>query len=506
MNIKKLLKPTISSKISLLFLAIIVIAAGIVRGYKISTPLADWHSWRQSDTASVTREMINSEGTLFIPEYQDLSNVPSGQDNLEGYRMVELPLLNFFTAKAGQQLFGKDLNLVVFSRQVTVGLSLISIIALYFITLKLSQNRLTSLLTAASFAFLPYSVFYSRVILPEPAMVTFALLSILFFLTWLEAKKFKLGWYLASWTAMAVALLLKPTAIFFTPVLIVAAIYKHKTSVLKQPLLWLFLMTLAPLLAWRQWIEQFPTGIPASSWLFNGNGIRLKPAWWRWLFAERIAKLILGYWGVLLVSLGLIGKSDSKKISYFDSVTLAWAGGMVLYLITFATGNVQHDYYQILLIPILSLLFARGIVWLTTSKAINQFLAVPVIGIAIGLTLFLSWYEIRGYYNINNPAIVEAGQAVDQNTPENAVVIAPYGGDTAFLFQTNRRGWPIGFEIEDKIDKGATHYVTTTYDDEARDLEEFYATVVKNDQYLILDLTQQLKPRPKKPEATSTAL
>ena len=45
-------------------------------------------------------------------------------------------------------------------------------------------------------------------------------------------------------------------------------------------------------------------------------------------------------------------------------------------------------------------------------------------------------------------------------------MIAPYDGDTAFLYQTNRQGWPI---VEKNIDylisRGADYYVSVKYDD-----------------------------------------
>ena len=41
-----------------LLLLVIVILGFAVRLYRIDFPLADWHSWRQVDTAGVTREFI----------------------------------------------------------------------------------------------------------------------------------------------------------------------------------------------------------------------------------------------------------------------------------------------------------------------------------------------------------------------------------------------------------------------------------------------------------------
>jgi hypothetical protein len=105
------------------------------------------------------------------------------------------------------------------------------------------------------------------------------------------------------------------------------------------------------------------------------------------------------------------------------------------------------------------------------------------------MMLAFSWYDVSGYFNINNPALAIAGRAVDTQTPANAKVIAPYQGDTAFLFQTNRSGWPIGSSIDEKIKLGATHYVSTSYDDEARQLEARFAVVDKTKEYILIDLT-----------------
>jgi hypothetical protein len=82
-----------------------------------------------------------------------------------------------------------------------------------------------------------------------------------------------------------------------------------------------------------------------------------------------------------------------------------------------------------------------------------------------GMEMF-GWYHIRDYFNINHPEIVEAGHSVEKLTKDKSLVIAPYGGDTAFLYQTNRAGWPI---IEDSMDKlikkGAQYYVSVNFDD-----------------------------------------
>jgi hypothetical protein len=127
------------------------------------------------------------------------------------------------------------------------------------------------------------------------------------------------------------------------------------------------------------------------------------------------------------------------------------------------------------------------------SQKFNALVSMGVISGLIISMLFLSYNQVKGYYNINHPEYAKAGKVADQILPKNAKVIAPqYGGDTAYLFQINRSGWPIGSDIDQKIKMGATHYVTTNFDQEAQDLEDKYMIIEKTSDYLIIDLT---KPR-----------
>ena len=71
----------------------ILIFAIVLRTYRLHAPLGDWHSWRQADTASVAWEYVQAGHVdLFHPRFHDVSSIPSGLDNPEGWRMVEFPL------------------------------------------------------------------------------------------------------------------------------------------------------------------------------------------------------------------------------------------------------------------------------------------------------------------------------------------------------------------------------------------------------------------------------
>lgn len=471
----------------------ILILAGLLRLYHITNPIADWHAFRQADTASVTREYVKHGVNFLVPRYHDFSNIQTGKDNPEGYRLVEFPLINGLIALAIRQW--PSLPLVLTSRLVSVGLSLGAIFVLFQLVKNLSGTRL-ALWSALAMAVLPYSIYYSRVILPEPALLATSLTSLLAFQYYLQGKGWK--WWGVSWVTLALAFLLKPFVGFLAPVYLILAWQKRGWRLLwSGDLLLLAVTSVVPFLLWRRWIATFSTGIPASNWLFNGNGIRLRPAWFRWLFWERLTKLILGGVGMGFAALNLFHLPQLKTRNWWQQdwvVYAAWWTGIVSYFIVIATGNVQHDYYQVMAVPIISITLARGLIigadW--THKRWPKVASLAIMLGGLVLTVIGSWHYVGGYFNVNHWEYVTAGEEVDKLTPSDAKVIAPAFGDTIFLFQTNRTGWPIGFEIPDKIAKGAEYYITTSYDDEARELEKSYVTVSKTEQYLLLNLTQPL--------------
>jgi hypothetical protein len=110
--------------------------------------------------------------------------------------------------------------------------------------------------------------------------------------------------------------------------------------------------------------------------------------------------------------------------------------------------------------------------------------------------LITGWNQIVGDYNINHPEIIEAGREVDKITPKNALVVAPYNGDTAFLYQTNRWGWPaIDNSVDNIIKEGAGYYVSVDLGSaDTKMIESRFTTIEKTDRYIIIDLLEPLKP------------
>lgn len=474
-----------------LFLVILVSIAVIgiaARLYKINGPIADWHSWRQADTAAVARNFEKFGVDPLRPRYDDLSNIQSGKDNPSGWRMVEFPVYQLLAVliKRAIPSFSVEVSLRFVSILATAG----TIFLLGVLGRKL-LNPVTGLFIAFFYAFLPYSMFYGRTTLPEPTGVFFSIAGLVIAVYAFDRREWQQGvLLLVSAASCAIALLIKPVMGFLLFPLVFLFLRNFRFSIGWVTKVIIYgVVSLLPLLLWRKWILQFPEGIAVYTWLFNEGNIRFKGAWFYWLFAERLGKLILGYWGTVFIALGLVSKTEKPERWFFRFLLL----GSILYMVIIARGNVQHDYYQILLMPSVAVYLGKGLHFLLQLPRSDRLMTWAGGTVCLLFMMFFSWYYIRTFYWVNHQEIVDAGRTADRMLPADAKVIAPYNGDTTFLYQINRQGWPIGFEIDKKIAMGATYYVTvspTDSDGETKDLASRYTVLVRNDKFAIIDLTK----------------
>ncbi len=427
---------------TILLIMLLLLGVG-VRLYRFTNPIADWHSWRQADTAAVTWNFVHNGFDLLHPQYFDISNVQSGLDNPHGYRFVEFPLYNLVSGDL--YVLFHTFTLEGWERIVTIFSSVAGSLCLFLFVRRRSSEPI-AWFTLIFSLFLPFNIYYGRTILPDSSMIATMLVALFFLDTWLEGfrKKTKpniLFLILAS-VFLAASLLLKLYTIFYFFSFFVLIFSVLQWRALKRIDLWVcFVATCIPIVAWRLWILQYPEGIPASSWLFNGNDIRFRPAFFRWIFYERLTKLIAGYIGDITIIAGVIAMLRAKKDKWF---LISFVLCALLYVFVIATGNVQHDYYQIVVMPAVAIVMGFGAMYVLTflQKILPTRMAYGLVGVLILAGFWLSWLQVRDYFNINNIAIVRAGIAVEKITPPYAKLLAPYGGDTTLLYYTKRKGWP----------------------------------------------------------------
>ena len=471
-------------KVEIFLLLTILLLGLILRLYKIERPIGDWHSWRQADTAAVSRNFIKEGFNPFIPKYDDMSKQANSLDNPQRYRFVEFPILNTIIAGVWSITGINE----AYARMVTVFITLGSILLLYFLVRSFSGKTI-AFLSVFFFATIPYNVFYSSAILPGPLMIFGILGLYLSFVKWLKSEKWV---FLASSILFAnLAILTWPIALFFLLPIVYLSYEKYGFALFKNLKLWIFaFLSLAPFIAWRIWMLNFPEGIPNLQFLLNQNNIRFKGAFFRWLVAERMGKLILTVGGFALLVIGLLVKPTKKENLFY----LVWLASLILYFVVFASGNVRHDYYQVPLIPIASIFMAIGTIKLFNlpSEHFSKILGPPVALILIIFMYAFGFYEVRGYWWINRPEIVKAGMAADKILPKDATVIAPYGGDTAFLYQTNRHGYPVVDRPLQELVKNGTKYLVSVdvADSGVQKLARDCKLLVHDNDYVIVELSK----------------
>jgi len=473
-----------------ILLSIVLVLGFVIRLYKINNPVADWHSWRQADTASVSRVYLENGINLLLPRYHDISSIQTGMDNPMGYRMVEFPFYNALNVVLAKSF--TPISLEVWARLINISIAVTSAFFLYLIGKRLMGNYM-GLLSAFFYLFIPYNIYFTRVILPDPMGVMFGVISLWAFLEFAHGNKKALLFISSVFFAMA--LLIKPYLGFYLFPIIYLAIKKYgiksffkEKRVIAGTLAYLAIAFI-PFLLWRGWEAKFPEGIPFYEWAFNGNLIRFKPSWWYWIFGERLGHLILGSLGLIPFTFGVL---NTKVKNLFIQ---AFLGGTLFYVAAVANANVMHDYYQILSIPAIALAVASGTVFLWEGRIFNKILTRIIVVISIGVMLITGWNQIVGNFNINHPEIMEAGEAVDRVTPKDALIVAPYNGDTAFLYQTKRFGWPaIDNSIDNIIEEGADYYVSVNLGSkDTKMIEARFKTVEKTDKYIIIDLNKPIK-------------
>lgn len=315
---KKIIKFAENKYVILIALLLILSIAFGVRLYKITNPVADWHSWRQADTASVTRTFVDEGIDLLHPKYHDISKIQTGYFNPDGYRYVEVPIFNLVHAVAYEM--APQIGFDIWGRLISVFSAVLTTFFLYGIGKKLF-NSYVGLITAFFYATLPFNVYFTRVILPDPMSVMFGVGAVYFFSLYVHSKK--VHELLISSIMLSLGTLVKPHAVFFgLPIAYLAITSFSVKELMKNK--WLFIaldIILIPFLLWRVFMYQegLIRGIAHFKWAFNGNGIRFRPSFWRWLFAERIGKLMLGFWGVLPFGIGTI---VGKKINILHAFLL----------------------------------------------------------------------------------------------------------------------------------------------------------------------------------------
>lgn len=479
----------IIKKFDWMLLTILALAL-LVRLYGLSSPLADWHSWRQADTAMVAKNFVRSGFDMLHPKFDDLSNIQSGLPNPQGYRFVEFPIYNAVVGALTKVVPVWPLE--VWGRLTSIFFSLILLTIIYDL-LKRESGPIAAISGALVFTLMPFFIYYSRVVLPDMTAI-----SLMFIAIWLCYRAFKtetknknlVGPIIISSIFVSAAILIKPTTIFYGLVFLYLFYVTYGTALFKRKEPYIFAaIALIPFVLWRQYMQSYPEGIPLNVWLITSvqtatgrQPIFFRPAFFRWIFFERLVSLIFGGYMIIPFVLGVLKKQSTYLFYIIGLSSLA-------YLLVFQGGNVQHDYYQIMILPALAIFAGLGIQTLLSKNTLFPYTKLNlIVVIACFVAGFIfSGYTVRNYYEVQTQ-VVQMAQIIKKLTPPGSLIVTDRVGDTTLLYLADRRGLPAVTHDLEKLKSDGMQYFVTSRSDVAEQNKEKYELIFENSEMFLFKL------------------
>jgi hypothetical protein len=205
---------------------------------------------------------------------------------------------------------------------------------------------------------------------------------------------------------------------------------------------------------------------------FGAGGIRIEGFSWYWHVAWQTAVSSLTPVLAILALIGLFVAPRSK----FSHLFYWWLAGMILFIIAVGYGN-RHRWYQLPVVPIAAG-FAGVACAFFASKIPSRRAAMALSILLVSSFAILSYVYVRPLYESSAAQLRDAGLALNEITPSDALIIAADMGDPTIFYYSQRKGWHVPEEdgiyqgtpsdsqhaiadLEKLRRRGATHVVFT---------------------------------------------
>lgn len=443
-----------TQKRTLLFFSIFVIAVGY-RLWGITNPLLDFHSWRQTGTASIARNFYEEGMNIFKPK---LDTINEGTKTLSG---VEFQLYPYLVALF-YFLFGVH---EIIGRIVSILFGLGAMGYLYLLAKKYFEEKV-ALYASFFYAVLPMMVYYTRTFQPESAMIFFSISALYHFDNWIQTEK-KGQLISAAFLSLCSFLVKIPTLYMLFPMMFLS-VRKYGGRIITQGALYIFLIvTLLPTIVWY---NESPKIIGSAN-IFEAEGkwatlsILLNPEFYQQIFLSRIAEKMFAFTGFPLLLVGMFLKPERKEQFLFH----VWFFAVILYIFVVAQGNYHHEYYQLPIILPGVVFMGRGADFLIGAvQRCGKNWHRNVLFLAVILMIF--FIPVHSIYKLSHRLVVDMNvmALADQLktvSRQGDLVIVNDNGEPEILYYSHRKGWHVEVdlspeELEKKKEKGAKFFLT----------------------------------------------
>ncbi|ODH01705.1 hypothetical protein A4S05_27750 [Nostoc sp. KVJ20] len=441
-------------KSPIFFLLTLAIA---IRIYNINSPIIGIHSWRQSDTAAMSRNFYENGFNLFYPQIDWGGNSP-------GYCETEFPIYSFIVALIYKvfgvsEFWGRLLSIICF------------LVASYFLYQFASKilDKKVAFWSCLFFIILPLNTYYSRTFQPESMLLMCSIIGIYYFNNWLESEKWRDLMLSGSFVALACLIKVLPIIYLGIP-LFYLAWTKFGIKVFSQLSLWIYsILILASVVLWYYHAHQLflEYGNTFGFWSgstnrYNYNIVLTLHFWTEILFRTAVRHFAI--FGLPIFLLGLFITRKSSKEYVLD----IWLVSVILTWILVPVTSLVHEYYQLqfMLPGVIFMGKACSQYFDNNAQKLNQRKIIVVLlclTLAAGSVIYSIDYMFKE--RIDKSAVFQLAQQVKQNTAPDSLIIATTGSDPTLLYLSHRKGWLVSHNdvtentILSRVNLGAKYLV-----------------------------------------------
>ncbi len=407
-----------------LLLGIILLAGAVIRLKGFMDLPIDAHPMRQTDTECVAYYLFSGKANFLYPK----SCLMRPVSNIDGYFFLEVPFYEGLIA-FGYKIFGTNFWV---ARMINMILYLIGSLALFSL-IKSWWNKKMALFSVLIFSFIPASIFFvGHALHPDALAVSFILISLFF--GWQYKQKGKIIYLILSGLILGISVASRPFGLICLPLLFYFLFLKKANW---RDYLILLLLS-GSIYGWWWWRTK-TLGIDMSweNWVLSGREIlfhfeNLKKLIWRNMMGEVMGRTASGLAGLGLF-IGII-KKDRRIIPL-----ILWIGGVFVYWILVPNGNLTHQYYADVYIPLVVILAAIGIDWIWNKNKLIALLIIPVL-IYNGIRTSSYYYQRQ----IEADLDIKVAEEIKQEIPEDKKIIYLNKGNSVPLSLSHRQGWMLG--------------------------------------------------------------
>ena len=407
-----------------LVLVLILVFGVVVRMKNFNVLPIDAHPMRQTDTECVAYFLYTGKTTFLYPKSCLIRPV----SNTNGYFFLEMPFYQWLISNS-YKLFG---YYPFAARLVNLVLYLVGSLALYGLMSRWWDKKM-GMLGVLIYSFVPGSIFFvGHALHPDALAVSFIWISLFFGWKYCETGCFKN--ILLAGLFLGISVASRPFGLICIPLLLYF-LWLKKSKLTNYVILLLLSVGFYAFWWWRK--SHLGIDMDWEHWILEGREKLfqyeyLKKLIWRNVIGETMGKVVSGLALIgLLVSLI---KKDKRIIPL-----LCWLIGVIVYWFIAPDGNLMHQYYANVYIPLIVILATVGInfVW---SK--NKIAALLIL-----LTLVYNGIRTSNYHfqiNIESKIDILVSNEIKKEVGEDKKIIYLARSNSVPLSLSHRQGWILG--------------------------------------------------------------